>query len=113
MAGYTSLDLTVGYVVKYANVNTSSSGATAIVSPVAGRSIVPLQYTLVSTSSNALSWQSSGGTVHCGPLPFAANGGISSAFNQAGHFKTVAGEGLSINLGSAAQVGGSVVYVEF
>lgn len=95
----------------YAAINASSSGANTIVSAVAGKQILVLQYVVVVDGAVTITWESSGGTVHGGPMSFAANGGAAPPFNPVGHFQTIAGEGLVLFLSGAVQVGGHVQYV--
>lgn len=93
-----------------APINISSSGNNTIVSAVAGKKIIVLGYVTVCAGAVSVRWQSSGGTILDGPCAFAANGGAAPPMAECGHFETVAGEGLVINLGGAVQVGGHVVY---
>lgn len=98
---------------KFAKITASSSGATEIVALVSSKKIRVLSWNLVVNAAVNVKWQS-----HVTPTDktglhyFAANGGISVAFNPYGHFETVAGEALDINLSGAVAVGGSLVYVE-
>jgi hypothetical protein len=91
-------------------INVSSAGLNTIVPATPGYSIVVYQYKLVCAAAVSVTWESSGGTVLDGPCAFAANGGVSEPANELGHFATAKGEGLSIFLGGAAQVGGHVVW---
>lgn len=91
-------------------INVSSSGLNLIVPATPGYSIVVFQYKLVCAGAVSVTWESSGGTVLDGPCAFAANGGVSEPKNEMGHFATVKGEGLSIFLSGATQVGGHVVW---
>lgn len=98
---------------KFATITASSSGATTIVAAVTSKKIRVLSWTLVCNAAVNTKWQS-----HVTPTDktglhyFAANGGISVPFSPVGHFETVAGEALDINLSGAVAVGGSLVYVE-
>lgn len=98
---------------KFATITASASGATTIVAAVTSKKIRVLSWTLVANGAVNAKWQS-----HVTPTDktglhyFAANGGISVPFSPVGHFETVAGEALDINLSGAVAVGGSLVYVE-
>lgn len=93
------------------DINASSSGNNTVVSAVANKKIRVLQFLMVCAGSVNCTWESSGGSTLSGPLPFAANGGTAPPYCPVGHFETVTGEGLVLNLGSAVQVGGHLVYV--
>jgi hypothetical protein len=92
------------------------SGATAnnntLVPAVAGKRIRVLQFALVCASAVNVTFQSDTGTALTGAMPFGANGGISTAFNEGGHFETAAGELLGMRLSSAVQVSGWLSYQE-
>lgn len=98
---------------KFQKITASASGATTIVAAVAGKKILVLKWDLVCNGAVNVKWQS-----HVTPTDltglyyFAANGGIASAFSPVGHFATVAGEALDINLSGAVAVGGVLTYVE-
>lgn len=98
---------------KFAKIVASSSGATSIVALVSSKKLRVLSWQLVCNGAVNVKWQS-----HVTPTDltglhyFAANGGITVPFNPYGHFETVAGEALDINLSGAVAVGGSLVYVE-
>lgn len=98
---------------KFAKITASSSGATTVVSAVTSKKIRVLSWTLVCNGAVNVKWQS-----HVTPTDltglhyFAANGGVEAPFSPVGHFETVSGEALDINLSGAVAVGGSLVYVE-
>lgn len=99
---------------KFAKISTSTTGSTTVVAAVTSKKIRVLRWDLVVASAINIKWQS-----HVTPTDltglycFPANGGISAPFCPLGHFETVAGEALDINLSSGSiAVGGSLVYVE-
>jgi hypothetical protein len=96
---------------KRAAINASASGANTVVAGVPGMVIIALQFLVISTTQFNVTWQASGGTLLTGPLPVAANGGACAPYSPVGWLETPIGEGLSLFLGSANQVGGEVVYV--
>lgn len=93
-----------------AAVNASSSGNNTVIAAVAGKRIVVYQEMLVAASAVTATWESSGGTLLSGPLPLAASGGYESPYTECGHFSTLVGEGLVLNLGTGVAVGGYLLY---
>jgi hypothetical protein len=98
-------------VPQSANINASASGNNTIVAAVGGKKIKVLQYKVVVSANVTVTWESSGGSVLDGPCAFAANGGEAPPYCPVGHFDTLTGEGLVMNLSSAVQVGGHLKYV--
>lgn len=98
---------------KFAKISTSSSGATTVIALVAAKKIRVLSWSIVCNAAVNVKWQS-----HVTPTDltglhyFAINGGITVPFSPIGHFETIAGEALDINLSGAQAVGGSLVYIE-
>lgn len=91
-------------------INASSSGNNVVVAGVAGKRIVPIYIKVIASGAVTASWQSSGGTVLDGPCSLAANGGYVEPYTPTGHFSTLSGEDLDLNLGSSVQVGGNIKY---
>lgn len=106
---------------KFAAINraTNADGA-AVVNLVASKKIRVLRYRFVVAGAVGVKWQSStsnstGAGVNTDLCPvesYSANGGISEAFCPVGHFETVAGEALKLNLNGNIQVSGNLTYVE-
>ena len=96
---------------KFMKISLSATGT--VVAAVASKKIRVLGWTLIANGTVNAKWQS-----HVTPTDltglhyFVANGGISVPFSPVGHFETVAGEALDLNLSAAVAVGGSLVYVE-
>ena len=90
--------------------NVSSSGNNTVVAAVAGKQIVLLAGDLVCAGAVTITWESGGGSILDGPKAFAANGGQLYPFDENGHFASVSGESLLLNLNGAVQVGGRVKY---
>lgn len=98
---------------KFAVITASASGVTQVVAAVGGKKIRVLSWTLVCSGAVNVKWQSAvTPTDLTGLHYFAANGGASPAFDPFGHFQTLTGEALNINLSGATAVGGSLQYVE-
>ncbi len=98
---------------KFAKIAVSSSGASTVVAAVTGKKIRVLSWSIVANAAVNAKWQSHTTPTDLTGLHYcAANGGISVPFSPVGHFETVAGEALDINLSGAVAVGGSLVYVE-
>lgn len=94
----------------HASINASSSGDNTIVAAREGKRVVVLLYVIICSDAVDITWESSGGTVLDGPCSFASNGGAAPPYCEHGHFKTAKGEGLVLNLSSAVQVGGHILY---
>jgi len=97
------------FSVRFAKIDTASSGATAIVSAVAGYAIRVVAFFCVAGADVTVKWQSNS-TDLTGAMSLAEHGGI-SADSHSGLFETALGAALNITLGGAVQVSGSVAYV--
>lgn len=104
---------TTALTPKFAVVTASASGATTIVALVTSKKIRVLSAALVTNGAVNVKWQSHT-TVSdlTGLFYLGANGGYILPFSPLGHFETVAGEALDINLSGAVAVGGVITYVE-
>lgn len=91
-------------------INAGSSGNNTLVAAVYGKRIVVILGDVIAAGDVTVTFQSSGGAVLDGPYAIAANGGKIFPDTDRGHFSTLAGEGLVINLTGAIQVGGHLVY---
>lgn len=104
---------TTALTPKFASITASSSGATTVVAAVTSKKIRVLKVTLIANAAVNVKFQSHvtptdlTGLFYCG-----ANGGVGMTYCPLGHFETVAGEALDINLSSAVAVGGVLTYVE-
>lgn len=96
---------------KFKAISASQNGDNDIVAAVVGKKIRVLSYAFVSSGTVNVKWQSNA-TDLSGLMYFIANTGISSGYNPKGHFETVAGEALQLNLSGAVPVGGHINYVE-
>ncbi len=98
---------------KRAVITASSSGATTIVSAVTGKKIRVLSCGISANAAVNVKFQSHATpTDITGLLYLTDKGGYGAGFSPAGHFETVAGEALDINLSGAVAVGGFLTYVE-
>jgi len=103
----------VELTVKRAPISVSTSGATTIVAAVALKKIRPISIVLVANDFVNIKFQShTTPTDLTGLLYLGSNGGFASGLNEHGHFETVAGEALDINLSASIAVGGWINYVE-
>lgn len=95
-------------------VSASAGGATTVVAAQAGQRIYVVRWDLIANAAVNVKWQS-----HVTPTDLtglyylAANGGLSAGFSPIGHFRTLVGEALDINLSSGVAVGGSLTWVSF
>lgn len=97
---------------KFAVIAASSSGDNTLVSGVGSKKIRVLNYVLMSNGTVNAKFQSSTGGDITGLLYLIANTGASSGYAPTGHFETVAGEDLQLNLSAAIAVGGHLSYIE-
>lgn len=92
-------------------ISAASSGNNTLVAATAGHRIRVLSYTLVATSAvNAKFQSAASGTDITGLMTMATGVPISPAFQREGHFETVTGELLNLNLSGAVQVSGHLTY---
>ena len=120
-SNYTQIVRTVGGVeVKRAVVNAASDAAAGntLVAAVSGKRICVLAACLIAAgdvSATFFSGPANTGEAISGPLPLGGNGGfaIDAPTDPAmAWMKTAAGQGLTLHLGAAVQVGGWLVYFE-
>lgn len=98
---------------KFAVITASTSGVNQIVAAVNGKQIRVLSYTLSVSAAVNSKWQSHvSPTDETGLIYAAAAGTTHAGFSPVGHFQTIAGEALDLNLSGNVAVGGSLVYVE-
>lgn len=100
--------------VKHAVISASSSGDNTLVAAVTGKKLRVLSYSFVVTGAVTVRFESAaGGTALTGQMPFAAAGDCwSPGYDPHGHFETVAGELLNLELSGAVAVNGHLSYVE-
>lgn len=99
--------------IKYAVIDHAASGDNTIVTGVTGKKIRVLSYTIVAAGAVLVRFESgASGTALTGQMSLAANGGISAAFNEGGHFETAAGALLNLELGGVVSVDGHLSYIE-
>lgn len=100
------------FPISYATISASSSGANTLINAVSGKRIIVLSYVVVANGTVNVKFQS-----HITPTDLTgleylvANTGVSAGYNPVGHFATIVGEALDINLSASIAVGGHVTYV--
>lgn len=95
-----------------ATIAVSASGATTLVTAVAGKKIRVTSLVLVSNGTVNVKFQSHVTPTDITGLAYlVANTGFSSGYNPKGHFQTISGEALDINLSGNVAVGGWLKYV--
>lgn len=98
---------------KFAVITASASGATTVVAAVTSKKIVVTNIVLMSNAAVNVKFQSHvTPTDITGLLYLAANTGFAPGYDPTGHFQTVAGEALDINLSTGVAVGGWLKYIE-
>ena len=108
----TIYNATTALTPKFAAIAASSSGDNTLVSGVASKTLRVLTYVLMSNGTVNAKFQSSTGGDLTGLLYLVANTGASASYAPTGHFETVAGEDLQLNLSAAIAVGGHFTYLE-
>ena len=89
----------------------ATSGNNTLVAAVTGKKIRVLSYVLVATTAVAVRFESAaGGTALTGVMTLAAGVPLVVNLEREGHFETVAGELLNMELGGAVQVSGHMTY---
>ena len=100
-------------IPKFQPISVSALGTSTVVATVSAKRIRVVQWIATTKAAVDFKWQSHGGTDLTGLFYSAGvGGGAGGAYNPLGHFQTVSGEALDINLSVATTVGGSLVYVE-
>jgi hypothetical protein len=96
---------------KFTVIEANNAGLAVIVPAVATKAIRVLSYVLVADGAVVVNWQSDVYKIS-GNLSLVANTGVSSGYAPVGHFQTLVGEPLSIQLTTSVLVGGHCTYVE-
>jgi hypothetical protein len=104
----------LGIATKYAKVDAASNGDNTIVAAVTAKKIRVLAGVLTMTGTAVtLRFESAaGGTALTGQMTPAQGQTITIPYCPVGHFETVAGELLNLELGGAQSVDGWIVYCE-
>ena len=99
---------------KFAKVDGATSGDNTIVAAVAGKKIRVIAGSLVMTGTAVtIRFESAaGGTALTGQMQPLQGNILPLAFCPVGHFETIAGELLNMELSGAQSVDGWIVYVE-
>jgi hypothetical protein len=104
---------TTALTVKYAIINAAALGNTQLVAGVATKKLRVLSFRYVADADVSVKFRSATAGDLTGAMATGAKGGGGgAAFSSAGHFETVAGEALQINLSGNVQVSGHLAYVE-
>lgn len=91
-------------------VDTAAAGQVTVGAAVTGKRVVLVGGMLLAGSAQAITFEDSDGTDLSGPMPFGANGGFSAPPSLVGWLASSSGKGLAINLGSAVQTSGWLLY---
>ena len=95
--------------IQHTNINANTAGSNALVPAQAEMDVLIVNYLMLAAGAVVVTLEDSGtGTDRVGPLPFAANGGVSAPDSQVGWQRTAEGQGLNIRLDAAVRVGGSI-----
>jgi hypothetical protein len=103
---------TTALTPQFAAITANTTGATTVVAAVGGKQIRVTQVILISNGSVNVKFQTSTGpTDLTGLLYLASNTGFAPGYDPTGHFQTVTGDALNINLSSNVAVGGWIKYI--
>ena len=92
-------------------VSGATSGNNTLLAAVTGHKIRVLSYTLVAAGEVAVRFESAaGGTALTGVMTLIKGVPLVVNLEREGHFETVAGELLNMELGGAVQVSGHLTY---
>jgi len=97
---------------KYAVIDAAGLGDNTLVGLVAGSQIRVTSFFLVGAAAVNIRFESNAGGTALTGIMTAGTNILSSGYNPAGHFETVAGELLNLELSGAVQVSGSLTYLE-
>lgn len=95
----------------FAVINSAASGDNTLVALTAGKKIRVLRYSLIVAGAVNATFKSSAGSALSGARALAANGGVGGTFCPVGHFESLVGEGLLLNLSAAVQASGDLTYI--
>lgn len=99
--------------LKRAVIDHATSGNNTLVAAVAGKIIRVYQVVLISAGTVTVRFESAAdGTALTGQLSLAVNVGFSSGFCPVGHFETLSGQLLNLELSGNVSVDGWLVYAE-
>lgn len=90
--------------------NPSGAGQSAIIAAIPGAAIRVLSLAMISTTANAVKFQSNNTDISA-TFPLGANGGFVLDFNEHGWMQTAIGEALNINMGTATATGVHLSYI--
>lgn len=108
---FTDVDSTQRF--KRAVIDAATSGDNTIIAAVAGKKLRVYQLVLISAGTVTTRWESgTAGNFLSGEMTLAVNTGYAPPWCPAGHFETVAGEALNLQLSGAVSVDGWLVYAE-
>jgi hypothetical protein len=102
---------TTALTPKFAKIDASASGQTAVVAAVTGKKIRVLRMGYTAAGTVNVKWQSNS-TDLTGLETMVAGAKGGGAYCQVGLIETAAGEALNVNLSAAVQVGGVLTYIE-
>jgi hypothetical protein len=102
----------VSLTPKFKVISCSSSGNNEIVALVALKKIRVLNWIVTASAAVNFKWRTASTDISGLHYAAAAGGGAGQSFSPLGHFETVAGEALNLNLSGATAVGGVLTYVE-
>jgi len=107
------LDTHSASVIKRAVIDAASSGNNEVVAAVASKKIRVHNVVLLSAGTVTVRFESAAdGTALTGQMQLTAQTGFAPGFDPTGHFETVAGQALNLELSGAISVDGWITYQE-
>ena len=95
--------------IKFAVIDSATSGNTTLVSADPGGKIRVLAINFIAAGAVNVAFTSAGLPI-TGPYPLVAQSGAALGYSPVGHFQTVENQALVMTLDAAVQVSGSLVY---
>lgn len=107
-----SAQFAFGGTPQYKAVSCNANGDNELIAAVAGTVIRVIGFTIISTSAvNGTFYSGAAGTALTGAMPLANGLGGTERFS--GHFETVAGQALVLNLSSGIATTGYLTYISY
>ena len=91
-------------------INPASLGSNSLVAAIPGARIRVLSLAVVTTAANTVTFQTNATPISAA-FPLAANGGLVLPFNEHGHFTTLIGDPLTVNLSAATATAIQIQYI--
>lgn len=105
-----AMDSKYGYQIERTAISINAAGDSTLVAAVSGHRIRVVSLWLVSNGTTEVKFQSGASSDLSGPLWLENQSKFDLSEAEYGHFETVEGEALTINLTTKIRLGGSLTY---